>query len=157
MNGDPPDKLDRPNVGKRPFVVVVCGGPQYTDDDADWLRRRVFRLVCRKMPTHCVQFVVAPTPGAADVLYRHEFARNRSATLPWIDRYRYGRAAEFRAAWDSLAHADAMIVFNPPDLFAAYALELAGRMVGRGGRIGSGIQVAIVAARASAPVATTLS
>ena len=52
-----------------PFVVAVAGGPCYTAADGRFVRRKVLDLLAHKLHTHNVAFHLAPSPGAARILY----------------------------------------------------------------------------------------
>ena len=72
------------------------------------------------------------------------FADKYTCRLGWLGRDVLGRAAEFRAAWELLAVADAVIAFEPFDLVARYAIKLAAAIPDRQGRDGRGVAVRVV-------------
>lgn len=52
-----------------PYVVAVCGGACYTAADGRFVRSTVWELVARKARTHNICFHLAPSPGAARLVY----------------------------------------------------------------------------------------
>jgi hypothetical protein len=131
------------------YNVSVVGGIGYAAADEPWLRARVKALCRRRERTNYVCFDFAPTAGAGPVLL-HTLGRERHSRYRLLNWRGYGRAAEFREAFDMMSHCHALIAFEPLDLLARYAIELAAQIPDRDGRRGRGVQVAIVPRRAGA-------
>lgn len=132
-------------AAKFPFVVAICGGVTYTEADARFVRRKVLHLLAMKMTTHNVALHLAPTPGAARILYDTlDCGRRHTAQVVYRTRELWGRAADFRAAFALMDCAHALICFEPLDLIARYAKMLARLVPDRDGREGRGVKVAVV-------------
>ena len=66
----------------------------------------------------------APTQGAASIIYKHAVGMLKPVGMSWLN-VGYGRAAEFRCAWDLLRTADGMVAFEPYDTIARHVLHYA--------------------------------
>lgn len=132
-------------AGRFPFVVAVAGGTCYTEADGRFVRRKVLDLLSVKLTTHNVAFHLAPSPGAARIIYDTlDAGRKHTAQVVYRSRELWGRAADFRAAFALMDCAHALILFEPLDLIARYAKMLADLVPGRDGRDGTGVKVAVV-------------
>jgi hypothetical protein len=132
-------------AGQFPFVVAVAGGVSYTPADGRFVRRKVLNLLANKLHTHNVHFHLAPSPGAARLLYDTlDAGRKHTAQVAHRGEELWGRAWEFRAAYALLDCAHALILFEPLDLIARYAKRLAELVPGRDGREGCGVKVAVI-------------
>jgi hypothetical protein len=132
-------------AGQFPFVVAVAAGVHYTAADGRFVRRKVLDLLAYKLTTHNVSFPLAPSPGAARILYDTlDAGRKHTAQVIHRGRDLWGRTADFRAAFALMDCAHALILFEPLDLIARYAKMLAELVPDRDGREGSGVKVAVV-------------
>jgi hypothetical protein len=129
------------------WTVGVCGGLHYGTEDARWVRGKVYHLLGGQLARGNVGIQLAPTPGACRIVY--DWFRDRGRVhLGWLGRAVWGRAAEFRAALDLVQVAEALVVFEPLDLIARYAVRLAGMAPGKvNGAAGAGITVKVVRPR----------
>jgi hypothetical protein len=128
-----------------PFVVAVAGGASYTAVDERFVRRKVLDLLAHKLTTHNVSFHLAPSPGAARILYDTlDAGRKHNAQVIHRAQELWGRAADFRAAFALMDCAHALILFEPLDLIARYAKLLAELVPDRDGVEGRGVRVAEV-------------
>ncbi len=128
-----------------PFVVAVAGGTCYTPADGRFVRRKVLDLLAVKLTTHNVAFHLAPSPGAARILYDTlDAGRKHSAQVIHRGRDLWGRAADFRSAFALMDCAHALILFEPLDLIARYAKRLAELVPDRDSVEGRGVRVAVV-------------
>jgi hypothetical protein len=127
------------------FVVAVAGGACYTAADGRFVRRKVLDLLAYKLTTHNVCFHLAPSPGAARILYdTMDAGRKHNAQVIHRATELWGRAADFRSAFALMDCAHALIVFEPLDLIARYAKMLAELVPDRDGVAGRGVKVAVV-------------
>jgi hypothetical protein len=110
--------IDRPR-----FVVAVAGGTQYVNTDAAWVMHRLNNLLREKMRSHIVHLACSPSPGAAAIVHHEAYLQRRPAQRYFLD-FEFGRAASFRCAWDMLAAADAVVLFEPLDAVGFYAERL---------------------------------
>ncbi len=128
-------------AGQFPFVVAVAGGACYTAADGRFVRRKVLDLLAYKLTTHNVCFHLAPSPGAARILYDTlDAGRKHNAQVIHRARELWGRAADFRSAFALMDCAHAAILFEPLDLIARYAKRLAELVPDRHGLEGNGVE-----------------
>ena len=125
--------------------MAVCGGACYTAADRRLVRASIHSLLARKLRTHNVSFHLAPSPGAARIVYDMlggDWKARGSIVSRGVELW--GRAADFRSAWALLDCAHALIAFEPLDLIARYALHWAATVPDRNGVEGRGIAVRVV-------------
>ena len=128
-----------------PYIVAVCGGACYTAADRRLVRASIHSLLARKLRTHNVSFHLAPSPGAARIVY-DMLGGDWKARGGIVSRgvELWGRAADFRSAWALMDCAHALIAFEPLDLIARYALHWAATVPDRNGVEGKGVAVRVV-------------
>lgn len=126
-----------------PHTVVVAGGLQFAECELEWVVGRFCEATMFTTERNQLHVECAPTQGAASLIYKHAIGMLQPVGMTWLHAG-YGRAAEFRCAWDLLRTADSAVVFEPFDAIARHVVHYAPQMETRWRR---GIPVRRIGAR----------